>query len=221
MATFTLHGRPGWGSVLIEAQLDALGLPYEYREVPDLFKSEAGRRELAPLNPLSQVPTLVLPDGTVMTESAAITLHLADASGRDDFVPPPGHPARPPFLRWLVFLVANVYPTFTYADDPRRFVQDEAAAAPFGAAVDAYRERLWATVEAAAGAPWFLGERISALDVYIGTMTNWSPGRAWFAQNAPRLIAIADRAFADPRLLPAWKRNFPRRFAAGSAGQPG
>ncbi len=30
------------------------------------------------LNPLGQVPTLVLPDGRVMTESAAIILHLAD-----------------------------------------------------------------------------------------------------------------------------------------------
>jgi GST-like protein len=214
MTRYTLYGRPGWGSVLIEAQLDALGLPYDYREVPDLFKSDEGRRALAPLNPLSQVPTLVLPDGAVMTESAAITLHLADASGRDDFVPPPGHPARPQFLRWLVFLVANVYPTFTYADDPQRFVQDAGAAQAFDAAVGAYAEKLWRTVEAAAGAPWFLGERFSALDVYIGTMTNWSPGRAWFEQNAPTLAAIADRAFADPRLQPTFRRNFPKRFGA-------
>ncbi len=214
MTKYTLYGRPGWGSVLIEAQLDALGLPYDYREVPDLFKSDEGRRALAPLNPLSQVPTLVLPDGAVMTESAAITLHLADASRRDDFVPRPGHPARPQLLRWLVFLVANVYPTFTYADDPQRFVQDDAAAKAFGAAVDGYRERLWATVEAAAGAPWFLGERFSALDVYIGTMTHWQPGRAWFEQHAPTLTAIADRALAEPRLMPAFKRNFPKRFGA-------
>jgi GST-like protein len=214
MTKYTLYGRPGWGSVLIEAQLDALGLPYDYREVPDLFKSDEGRRALAPLNPLSQVPTLVLPDGAVMTESAAITLHLADASGRDDFVPRPGHPARPQFLRWLVFLVANVYPTFTYADDPQRFVQDAGAAQAFDAAVGAYAERLWRAVEAAAGVPWFLGERFSALDVYIGTMTNWSPGRAWFEQNAPKLAAIADRALAEPRLMPAFRRNFPKRFGA-------
>jgi hypothetical protein len=31
-------------------------------------------------------------------------------------------PERAKFLRWLVFIVANIYPTFTYADDPSRFV---------------------------------------------------------------------------------------------------
>src|SRR5690606_39793795 len=68
------------------------------------------------------LPIFVLPGGEVMTESAAITLHLADLAQDDTLVPAPGDPARTKFLRWLVFLVANVYPTYTYADDPSRFV---------------------------------------------------------------------------------------------------
>lgn len=214
MPAYHLYARPGWGSVIVEAQLAGLGLPSEIEDVPDLFESEQARRDLAPHNPLAQVPTLRLPDGSFMTESAAITLHLADATDRDDFVPAPGHPARAPFLRWLVFLVANVYPTFTYADDPKRFVQgDEAAAAAFGKAVDDYRCRLWGFVEAAAGAPWFLGERFSALDIYIATMTHWRPGRKWFEEHTPALAAIARRAGAEPRFQAAWKRNFPRDLA--------
>jgi GST-like protein len=207
-----LFGRPGWGSVIVEAQLAALGLPFDYDEVPDLFTSEEGRRDLARHNPLAQVPTLLLPDGSLMTESAAITLHLADATGRDDFVPPLGHAGRPAFLRWLVFLVTNVYPTFTYADDPRRFVGDEAAAKAFGEALDAYRRRLWTMVEAAAAAPWFLGERFSALDVYVAAMTHWRPGRRWFEENAPKLAAIAKAAGADPRFDAVWRHNFPRDY---------
>jgi GST-like protein len=214
MAAYRLFGRPGWGSAIVEAQLHALGLPFDYEEVPNLFESEEGRRKLAQYNPLAQVPTLVLPDGSVMTESAAITLHLADATGRDDFVPPPKHPARPQFLRWLVFIVANIYPTFTYADDPQRFVRDEAAAKAFEATVGAYSERLWGHVELAAAAPWFCGERFSALDIYVATMNHWGPGREWFGNNAPRLTAIARRAGADERFVPVWRHNFPRAFAA-------
>ena len=60
-------------------------------------------------DPVGQVPTLLLPDGQVMTESAAMTLHLADLSGRDDLVPGPAAAERAAFLRWLVFLVANIY----------------------------------------------------------------------------------------------------------------
>ena len=100
---FTLYGRAGWGSVLIEAQLAWYGLPYRLEEVDDLFTSAAARAALAEVNPLAQLPTLVLPDGAVMTESAAITLLLAERTGRAELVPPPGDAARAGFLRWLVF----------------------------------------------------------------------------------------------------------------------
>jgi GST-like protein len=209
MQRYRLFGRPGWGSVIVEAQLAALGLAFDFEDVPDLFTSEQGRRDLARFNPLAQVPTLQLPDSSVLTESAAITLHLADATGRDDFVPPPGHAARPQFLRWLAYLVANVYPTFTYVDVPQRFVKDEAAAKAFADEVAEYRKRLWLIVEAAAGTPCFLGERFSALDLYVFAMTHWRPGRQWFDEHAPRLAAITARVKDDARFRSAWEHNFP------------
>jgi len=156
------------------------------------------------------VPTLVLPDGTVMTESAAITLHLADLTRSAALVPDAQARERAAFLRWLVFLVANVYPTFTYADLPGRFVKTPGAEQPFRIEVDAYAQRLWRVVEAAAGAPWFLGERLSALDLYLAVMTRWRPGPAWFAEHAPRLVAAAARAAALPAVAPVIERHFPK-----------
>ena len=99
---YKLFARPGWGSVLVEAQLAWYGLPYEIEDLDDLFKSTEARERLRPVNPLAQVPTLMLPDGQVLTESAAITLHLADATQSADLVPGPGENARPAFLiSWL------------------------------------------------------------------------------------------------------------------------
>jgi len=206
---YKLFARPGWGSALVEAQLAWYGLPFRLDEVDDLFKSAEARAKLQPANPLAQVPTLILPDGQLMTESAAITLHLADIAGSHELVPTAGESVRPAFLRWLVFLVANVYPTFTYADDPARFVPGEAAQQGFLANVSAYRERLWRQTEETAGAPWFLGARFSALDIYVAVMTRWRPRRAWFAEACPRLCAIALRADAEPRLAAVWQRNWP------------
>ena len=120
---YTLFARPGWGSVLVEAQLAWYGLPFAIEEVDDLFASSAARERLAEVNPVAQVPTLLLPDGSVMTESAAITLHLADIAGITALVPAAGEAVRPRFLRWLVFLLANIYPTFNYAQHPARFVK--------------------------------------------------------------------------------------------------
>jgi len=206
---YTLWGRPGWGSTIVEAQLELYGLKYRYEPVEDLFRTPGAREKLEKVNPLAQVPTLVMPDGSIMSESAAITLLLADITGSDTLVPGAGAPERAKFLRWLVFLVANIYPTFTYADDPARFVSVNAARDPFRAATDAYAQRLWRQVEREAGTPWFLGERFSALDIYVDIMTRWRPKRGWFEIETPRLFAIARRADVLPELANVWKRNFP------------
>ncbi len=206
---YRLWHNPGWGSALVEMQLVWYGLPHELIEAGDIYEDVEARQRLAGVNARVQVPTLVLPDGQVMTESAAITLYLADLTGRDDLVPGPGAAERAAFLRWLVFLVANVYPTFTYGDVPTRFVKDEAAAKGFRAEVDAYEQRLWTAVEAAAAAPWFLGQRLSAIDLFLAVMTHWRPRRAWFAQHAPKLHAAALAAEALPAVAPVLARHFP------------
>jgi GST-like protein len=212
VADYVLYERAGWGSAIVEAQLAWYGLPHRLETVDDLFASAEARDLLTPLNPVAQVPTLVLPNGAVMTESAAITLHLADAAGSDALVPGRSAPERPAFLRWLVFLVANIYPTFTYADDPTRFVPGDAAPA-FRRNVDAYALRLWSALEAAAAGPHFLGTRFSALDVYLAVMTRWRPKRAWFAANAPKLSGAAQAAEDDQRIQQILRRNFPDAFS--------
>lgn len=209
MSDYRLYGRPGWGSAIVEAQLVWYGLPFAFEAVGDLFKTPDARAKLERVNPLAQVPTLVMPDGAVMSESAAITLLLADITGRDTLVPGASAPERAKFLRWLIFLVANIYPTFTYADDPARFVAVNAARDPFRAATDAYAQRLWRQLNGEAGAPFFLGERFSALDIYIDVMTRWRPKRGWFEIEAPKLFAIARHADLVPELRPVWTRNWP------------
>ena len=207
MAKMRLFGEPGWGSAIVEAQLDWYGFDYEFERVGDLFKSAESRQRLAAVNPLAQVPTLVLADGTVLTESAAITLRLAEITGRDTLVPAHSDPARAALLRWLVFLVANVYPTYTYGDEPARFVDGEEAQRSFKSHVDAYAKKLYAVLEGVAGAPWFLGERFSALDIYLCVMTRWRPKREWFSTNTPNLAAIAARTEQVPQLVACWGRN--------------
>jgi GST-like protein len=219
MTRYTLYGRHGWGSVLVEAQLEWYGLPFDFVEVPDLFQSEEGRMALAKVNPLAQVPTLVLPDGQVMTESAAITLDLADATGRADLVPAAGDAARPRFLRWLIFLVTNIYPTFTYADVPSRFVPGDEARKTFRTNVDRYAQNLWRMMEGTSGEPWFLGDRFSALDMFVSAMTRWKPRRQWFKLEAPKLFAAAVGADGLPLLRPVVRHPGPNRLQRpGNAG---
>jgi GST-like protein len=209
VTAYRLHGRAGWGSAIVEAQLVWYGLPFAFEPVDDLFKSPDARTRLEKVNPLAQVPTLVMPDGSVMSESAAITLLLADVTGQDTLVPRPGAPERAKFLRWLIFIVANIYPTFTYADDPARFISVNAARDPFRAATDAYSQKLWRQLNGEAGTPFFLGERFSAIDLYLAVMTRWRPKRGWFEIEAHRLFTIARHVDQRPELAAVWERNWP------------
>lgn len=206
---YTLYGKAGWGSVIVEAQLDLAGLPYRIEEV-DPLESAADRERLAKFNPLAQLPTLILPGGAVMTESAAITLHVGDQAPKAGLVPPAGDKTRDAFLRWLVFIVANIYPMFTVGDDTSRFVADPAAQKELRVSTENYKSRSWQIVESGiAPKPWFLGARFSALDIYAASMTRWRPQRAWFKENCPKLYSAALAADAEPRLAKVWQRNFP------------
>lgn len=206
---YTLIGAPGWGSAIAEALLELSGLPYQVEDI-DTGKPPAESKRLTAVNPLAQVPTLLLPDGSVMTESAAIALHIADHVPTAQLVPPPGDATRDAFLRWLVFIVANVYPMYTVGDDPSRWVSTEQAQKELRASTDAYREKSWRIVEAnIAPQPWLLGARFSALDVYVKVMSHWRPRRDWFKANCPKLMSVVLAADKEPRLAKVWQRHFP------------
>jgi GST-like protein len=143
-----------------------------------------------------------------MTESAAIALHIADLAPTSGLVPGVGSPERPVFLRWLIFLVAAIYPTFTYGDEPGRFVTGASAESELRRSTDAYRERCWQVVEAAIEPrPFFLGTQFSVLDIYVSVMTRWRPRRSWFAPHCPKLHAVAVTTDNEPRLAGIWARN--------------
>jgi GST-like protein len=188
---YTLYAAKGGGSMIVELAFARTELPLRIVDVPwkDIgWKS----KRLKPFNPLGQVPTLILPNGDVMTESAAIILHLNDRVPEAKLAPPLGDRDRAQFLRWLIFLVSAVYPTFTYGDDPKRWLDgDEQAGQKLRTATDDHRKMLWKYVEKQLKGPWFLGKKHTALDFYIWPMAHWRPGRDWMAANCPKLHAIA------------------------------
>jgi GST-like protein len=203
-----LLGCAGCGSAIVECAFALAKLPVSYEEV-DYATGSPTREKLLALNPLAQAPTLVLPDGSVMTESLAMIHHVHDLAPKAKLVVASGEPERAAFLRWSTFIVAALYPTWTYGDEPAKWVEDTQGAKQLRESTDRHRQVLWQQVEQAAGAPWFLGERFSAIDLYIAVMTHWRPGRKWFVANTPKLLAIAEKAAATPEVAAVLQKNFP------------
>lgn len=204
---YTLYAAKGGGSMIVELAFAQTELPLKIVDVP--WKDTGWKsKKLKPFNPLGQVPTLTMPNGDVLTESAAIILHIADRVPEAMLMPPLGDADRAQFLRWLIFLVSAVYPTFTYGDDPKRWLDgDEQAGQKLRTATDDHRKMLWKYVEKQIKGPWFLGKKHTALDFYIWTMSHWRPGKDWMAAECPKLHEIAKRMKAQETTKKVAERN--------------
>jgi GST-like protein len=206
MSEYELIASKGCGSAVIEMALALAGLPHRVTLIPFL-KPGMRRERLLSLNPLGQVPTLILPDGIVMTESAAMVLHIHDVAPQAGLVPS-GAEHRAVFHNLLAVLVGAVYPTFTFGEEARLFGLDDAAASTLRTECEARRMRIWRHMETRISpAPYALGSSPTALDLYLAVMTAWLPGRAWFAENCPRLLSAADEMARNPVVGRVIERN--------------
>src|SRR5690606_4767874 len=69
-----LYGSPSTASLVVHWLLVELGIEHELHQL-DFDRREQKSPEYLALNPAGRVPTLVI-DGQVLTESAAIAMHL-------------------------------------------------------------------------------------------------------------------------------------------------
>ena len=125
---FKLYAKKGAGSVAVEAVLAVCGAKYV---VEDLQREADGWFPVSfrRINPRAEVPTLILPDDSIMTESAAIIIHLADIFPAAGLAPVLNSPLRPRYLRWMLFLATTVYMSDLKLYYPERYTIDPAGAA--------------------------------------------------------------------------------------------
>jgi GST-like protein len=206
MKKILILGCQGCGSTMAEIFFRMAGIPFDREEV-DYDKPGPQRDKLLSLNPLGQVPTIFMPDGSVLTETLAVAHYVHRLRPELGLIPA----AEREFLkfqRWSIFLVASLYPTFTYGDHPEKWVSDEKAAPSLRESTDREREKNWRMMEAEAGAPYFLGETFSAIDIYLAVMTNWRPRNDWFTENCPKIHRIAQKVRQLPKVAEIYAKNF-------------
>ena len=201
-----LHGCKGCGSAAVEALLELAGARHT-RSIFD-WDDRAAWDRLRAINPLAQVPTLVLDDGTVLTESAGIALWIADRYPEAHLLPDDPR-ARALAFRWIVSFATNVYGPIVVGDFPERWVDGDAARTNLKEhALQRLKDAWLAFEDRVEPSPCLLGATISALDVYVAMISRWRPGRAWIAEHCPKAIAAIEVAERHPVVASAWARNF-------------
>jgi glutathione S-transferase len=205
--SFTLYGDLGSGAFSAEAALAEAGAPYRF-EMVSLEKNEQKQPGFLAINPSGKMPALRLPEGEIITESAAILLTLADHFPQARLLPPQASNDRAQAYRWLAFMAGEIYPIVEIVDYPERFT-------PAGGDTDALRaiarDRIRARIliiERMVRGPFLLAHGFSILDIYAAMFTRWSLEPDWKLANLPKLMALADAVSQRVAIAPVWQRHF-------------
>lgn len=213
--SYILYGDVESGSFTAEALFAELGVAYEVKTV-DLENDQQAEDDFKAINPAAKLPVLVLPDGTIVTESAAILLTIcarhADAKLFPDIASSDGAWA----LRWLMFISNNIYEAVGRVEYPGRYTSNYYDRWAIEASARSEIRWFWILFErelADRGRPgvWSLGETFSALDIYVANLAAWFTPIEWRGPNVPRIEAIRQAVAARPKIAPVFQRHFAAR----------
>lgn len=177
--------------------LEELGVPYTLVHL-SLQKGEHKSPEMLAKNPMGKLPVLV-DDGVVVTESAAIGLYLADRYGLGGLAPATDDPARGTYLRWSLFAPSVI--------EPGSMARAASWAFREGAVGWGSHEAMVTAMEAAIGAgPFLLGERFTMADVIFGGTVRFMLAFNML-ESKPVFVDYVARLNARPANLRAQARN--------------
>ena len=211
---YTLYGKTGSGSAAIEAALTLTRQPFRIVETATWEQNDA-YAELLAVNPLGQIPTLVLDDGTALSESAAILIHLGTVHD-DSKLLPRDLSTRAQAVRGLVYIAANCYAAISIIDYPERWCAeadaDEAVKERIRAGTRARLHRHWEMfADVFSATPCLGGSDLSALDLLAAVVSKWSGARQHLARHRPAFHETLQRIESVPDVAPIFARHWPPR----------
>jgi glutathione S-transferase len=195
--SIVLHHHPFSRASGVVWMLEEVGVPYELRFV-DIMKGAHKADDLVLLNPMGKLPILVDGD-TVVTESAAIGLYLADRYSLGRLAPAPDDAARGTYLRWSCFAPSVIEPGSLAKAAKWEFKPSQAGWGEYDAMLRAMESAL-------AGRDFVLGDRFSMADVIFGGTIRFMLGFKML-EPKPAFTAYNERLGARPALQRAEAKN--------------
>jgi len=162
-----LYFAPDTCSLSPHIVLRELELPFELIRVNNRSKRTADGSDFYQVNPKGYVAALMLEDGRVITEGAAIVQYLADLRPDAALAPPGDAFERVRLQEWLNFITAEIHagasPLFnaTLSDEVKSLFRDK------------LRRRLDYVAQTLDGQVFLMGERFGVADAYLFTVLRW------------------------------------------------
>lgn len=202
--SLTLYTNPQSRGQIARWMLEETGLPYE--EVLLDYGTTMKSPEYLAINPMGKVPAVRHGD-TVITESVAVGLYLADLVPEKGLAPPLGSSERGPYYRWMLFLAGPLEAMLTAKSVG-------ALASPTSAGYGSEDDVIRTLEQAVSGRTYLAGDHFTAADLYMtaylgfymqfGMLERLPAFEAFCAHHATRPAALAARA-RDEALIAARK----------------
>jgi glutathione S-transferase len=147
-------------------------------------------------HPLGRVPALELDDGTIMFESAAICLQLADLYPDAGLIAALRTPERALAYQWVLFGMTELEtPLYRFIRDAAEHSTDDAARERFAQAAKAIETAL-------DGRDWLVADRFGVADVVCASVLGSAHSRGLLSE-WPGLEAYVTRGEARPAFIEA------------------
>lgn len=186
---------PRTRSVRIAWLLEELSLPYDLEKIE--FAPPAGGT-FSQQTPLGRLP-VIEDDGMVMCESGAILEYLLEKYGAGRLAPPVGSPERGPFLQWMHYAEASLYPPVGVIIMHTLYKQN---AAEVPAAIETAQERGHAALDFVrdqlGDKEYIVGDEFSAADIMLTFSFAAAQAVGVLAERHPTLLAYLERMMSRP-----------------------
>ena len=211
--SLTFYCAPLSTASITELVLAELGVPFEKVNV-DIQKGDTKKPEFLKINPNGKVPVIVH-DGTVIFESAAITMYLGETFGVDKKLYPPAGPKRGEAMKWLVWTNVSLGDAvYRWTRNTMEWLpadQRNAKAGEVGKAdVMAHLKIL---DEGLAGKQFLCGADYTVADTHVNSFLDWLKHMKVDMSSMKNLSAWMERCSARP----AYKKVMSEMMAAAAA----
>jgi glutathione S-transferase len=192
-----LYTMPGACSLAANIVLREAGIPFDLVKVSHHTHKTADGVDLNEINSKGYVPALVLDNGELLTENAALLPYIADLEPSAQLAPPNGTLERYRLVEWLAFINSELHKSFSplfapnAPEDMKKYARGNLA------------KRLAWVSERLASKSYLVGERFTVADSYLFVVLSWSGHVAVDLGAWPNLKAFQERIAARPHVIEA------------------
>lgn len=173
------------------------GLALQLEKVDNKAKRTESGQDFWQINPKGYVPVLALDNGELLTEGPAIVQYLADLKPESGLAPANGTLARYRLQEMLGYINSEIHKSYSplFKPDTPEATRTERKE---------YLQRRYQFIEGVlAKQSYLLGDRFTAADAYLFTVTNWARHVKLDLSGFPALLAFQQRVAERPAVRAA------------------